>query len=105
MLALMVLCTCPNEATAQTLAAELVAAKLAACVNLVPAISSLYWWQGEVHKEAETLLLAKTTSARYPALEARLQTLHPYELPEIIAVPIEMGAKAYLQWITDSVTD
>lgn len=96
MSALIVLCTCPNETTAQTLAAELVAAKMAACVNLVPAISSLYWWQGEVHKDAETLLLAKTTSARL-ALEARLQTLHPYELPEIIAVPIEMGSKAYLQ--------
>ena len=105
MSALILLCTCPNEAAAQTLAAELVTAKLAACVNLVLAISSLYWWQGEVHKDSETLLLAKTTSARYAALETRLQALHPYELPEIIAIPIELGSKAYLQWITDSLTD
>jgi periplasmic divalent cation tolerance protein len=97
---LLVLCTCPPEA-AERLAAALVEEQLAACVNVLPGIQSVYRWQGAVERSAETLLLAKTTSDRYPALETRLRALHPYELPEIIALPIERGLPGYLSWVSE----
>lgn len=92
------LCTCPPEA-ADGLAAALVEEQLAACVNVLPGIQSVYRWQGALERSAETLLLAKTTAGRYPALETRLRELHPYELPEIIALPVEHGLPDYLAWV------
>jgi periplasmic divalent cation tolerance protein len=99
--ALIVFVTVPSRADGERIADALVGEQLAACVNVVGPIRSIYRWQGEVQREDEHLLLIKTTRARYAALEARVQALHPYDVPEIVAVPIERGSAAYLAWITD----
>ena len=90
--------------TAQSLAKRLVASKLAACVNILPGLTSFFEWKGKVESDSELLLLAKTTEDRFPALEASLREAHPYELPEIICVPIVAGLSGYLKWIEDSVS-
>ncbi|HUA79496.1 MAG TPA: divalent-cation tolerance protein CutA [Dyella sp.] len=92
-------CTCPNVASAQHLAEALVNESLAACVNRIPGIQSTYRWKGEVTTDTEELLLIKTTAARFEALKERVLALHPYELPELIAVPVERGHIAYLDWV------
>jgi periplasmic divalent cation tolerance protein len=96
---LLVYCTCPDHDSALRIAQALVDRQLAACVNLVPGLTSVYRWQGDTETAQEVLLLIKTRQAVYPELEAALLALHPYELPEIIAVPIEAGLPAYLSWI------
>ncbi|GLQ45011.1 hypothetical protein GCM10007862_00620 [Dyella lipolytica] len=96
-------CTCPDAASAQSLAETLVREALAACVNRVPGIQSTYRWQGKIVTEGEELLLIKTTAERFEAMKARVLTLHPYELPELIAIPVERGHAAYLDWVRDSV--
>ncbi len=98
-----VLCTCPDQASAESLARTLVSEELAACVNVVEGIRSFYMWKGRMETGQEQLLLIKTRRDRYEALEQRILTLHPYELPEIVAVPIEAGLLGYLEWI-DSAT-
>jgi periplasmic divalent cation tolerance protein len=98
-------CTCPDTASAQMLAETLVGESLAACVNRLPGVASTYRWQGAVTTDDEVLLLIKTTAARFDALKARLLQLHPYELPELIAVPVERGHAAYLDWVRASVSD
>jgi periplasmic divalent cation tolerance protein len=95
----LVLNTCPDLDCARRLADLLVRERLAACVNIVPAVHSVYAWQGAVQQETECQLLIKTTSERYAALEETLRRNHPYELPEIIAVPLTAGLPAYLHWI------
>ena len=95
------LCTCPDEELAQSLARSLIEAKLAACVNILPAVQSVYQWKGKIEKDRELLLLIKTAQHLFPAIETHILARHPYELPEIIAVPIEAGFKPYLQWIDD----
>jgi periplasmic divalent cation tolerance protein len=99
----LVLCACPDQATAHNIAEQLVDRQLAACVNILPGITSVYQWQGKRENSQEHLLLIKTTHAAYEALEQALSNLHPYELPEIIAVPIARGSDAYLDWISQSV--
>jgi periplasmic divalent cation tolerance protein len=99
---LLVHCTCP-EADAERLTQALVGESLAACVSQVGPVRSVYRWQGAVEIGHEMLLLIKTTAAAYPALQARLLELHPFELPEIIALPISAGLPAYLQWLRESV--
>jgi periplasmic divalent cation tolerance protein len=94
-------CSCPDAASAQTLAETLVGERLAACVNRIPAIASTYRWQGKAVTDHEELLLIKTTAAQFPALKERLLSLHPYELPELIAVPVTEGHGAYLDWVRD----
>jgi len=96
----LVFCTCPDQETAARIAERLVGDRLAACVNLLPGLTSVYRWQGEVQQEAEVLLLIKTVAARLPALTGTLRGLHPYELPEIIALPITDGLPDYLTWVT-----
>ncbi|WP_426661411.1 divalent-cation tolerance protein CutA [Rhodanobacter aciditrophus] len=96
---LLCLCTCPDATSAQRLAETLVGERLAACVNRLPGIHSTYRWQGAVTTDAEELLLIKTTAARFEALKARLLQLHPYALPELVAVPVEHGHAAYLDWV------
>lgn len=95
------LCTCPDEETAQSLATSLVEVNLAACVNILPAVQSVYKWKGILEKDQEVLLLIKTQQHRFTDIESHILARHPYELPEIIAVPIEAGLKPYLQWIDD----
>jgi periplasmic divalent cation tolerance protein len=96
---LLVLTTLPDAASAGRIAEMLVGERLAACVNILPPARSVYRWQGRVEQAEETPLLIKTTAARYPALESRLLQEHPYELPEILAVPIAHGLPAYLGWV------
>lgn len=95
----LVFCTCPDQATAQNIAEQLVDKQLAACVNILPGITSVYQWQGKRETAQEHLLLIKTTYEVYDTLEKTLTELHPYELPEVIAVSIDRGSDAYLDWI------
>jgi periplasmic divalent cation tolerance protein len=99
MSALVVLCTCPDEAAAERIASTLVEERLAACVNRIPGIVSTFRWQDEVRSDGEVLLLIKTTGERFDALRERIVALHPYELPEIVAVDVARGLPAYLDWI------
>jgi periplasmic divalent cation tolerance protein len=96
------LCTVPDEATAGQIADALVSEKLAACVNIIPSIISVYRWKDAVEHGEELLLLIKTSEAVWPFLETRILELHPYELPEIIAVPIDAGQTEYTQWIKNN---
>ena len=96
---LLVLTNLPERAAAERLADLLVEKRLAACVNILAPCRSVYRWQGAVRHDEEHPMLIKTTAERYPALEQALRSGHPYELPEIIAVPIERGLPAYLQWV------
>jgi periplasmic divalent cation tolerance protein len=100
---ILVLCTCPDEQVAGRIAAALVDERLAACVNYLPGIKSTYRWQGCVQTDAETLLLVKSTRSRYDQVERRIAELHPYELPEIVALPFVAGSERYLQWLSQSV--
>ena len=97
-----VLCTVPDETVAQRIASALVGERLAACINIVPGITSVYRWKGAIETDSELLLIIKTTAAVYPQLQNRIRALHPYELPEIIAVSIDQGQPDYLAWITAS---
>jgi periplasmic divalent cation tolerance protein len=101
---LLVLTTYPDHEQAVEAATALVEARLAACVNVLAQMTSVYEWQGTIQRGSEHLLLIKTTAARYPALEAALRERHPYELPEIIAVPITQGWQQYLAWIEGQTT-
>ena len=92
-------CTCPDAVSAQRIAETLVGERLAACVNELSGIRSIYRWQGAIHTDNEELLLIKTTDARLAALERRLLELHPYAVPELIAVPVAQGHEAYLDWV------
>ena len=94
-------CTCPDVASAQKLAEALVGERLAACVNRIPGIASTYRWKTKVVTDSEELLLIKTTTSQFPALKERLLALHPYELPELIAVPVVAGHSPYLDWVRD----
>ena len=100
MAALLVLTNCPDEATANALALAVLEDKLAACVNLLPSIQSVYRWRGAIESAVEIPLLIKSTAANYPALEAKIRELHPYDVPEIIALPITHGLPAYLDWLS-----
>lgn len=98
---LIILCTCPDPAIAERIAETLVDERLAACVNIAPGLTSIYRWEGRMQRDAELLLLIKTRQAVYSLLEARIRELHPYQIPEIIALPIQTGLAAYLDWIVD----
>lgn len=100
-----VLSTCPDLPTAQHIATELVSRRVAACVNLVPGVTSVYRWQGEIQTDSEVLMVMKTDSAHYPALEQAVRELHPYELPEIVAVTLDDGSAKYLRWITTTLEE
>ena len=98
---LLCLCTCPDADCADTIATTLVEERLAACVNQLPGLRSVYRWEGKVDRAEEVLLLIKTTDDRLPALTARVQALHPYELPELIAVEAAGGLAPYLAWVAE----
>ena len=100
---LLISITTSSSEEAEKIAEALVQERLAACVNIVPAITSIYRWQGEVHRDSEVLLIAKSRPELFEPLAARVRELHSYEVPEIIAVPIVAGSEAYLRWIDESV--
>ncbi|HXH03706.1 MAG TPA: divalent-cation tolerance protein CutA [Candidatus Competibacteraceae bacterium] len=98
-----VLCTCPDLDSAGRMAETLVAERLAACVNILPGLTSVYRWQGAIQRDVEVLLLIKTRTDAFTALERRVRELHPYEVPELIALPILEGSTPYLDWLAASV--
>jgi periplasmic divalent cation tolerance protein len=95
----LVLTTVPEEKRGQRIAAKLVEERLAACVTVSSACQSIYWWEDKVTKDQEYLLYIKTKSSLYARLEARLKELHPYDVPEIIGLPLEKASKEYLDWV------
>ncbi len=100
---IVVFVTCVSASQARKIASALVADQLAACVNIVPAIKSLFRWQGKVDKAAETLLVIKSRKSLFPRICRTVKQLHSYTVPEIIALPIVCGNKDYLEWIDESV--
>jgi len=100
MTALLVFTNCPDHASAERIARSVLEERLAACVNILAGSHSLYRWQGAIESASEVPVLLKTTEARYPALAARIAELHPYSVPEIIALTVADGLPAYLEWIT-----
>ncbi len=99
----LVLSTVARAEDAERIARELVERRLAACVNVVPGVTSIYRWKGGVERDEERLLLIKTRTERLAALRETLVALHPYEVPEAIALPIEGGHQPYLDWLDESV--
>ena len=103
--ALLVFTNLPDQDSAEALARELVEARLAACVNVLAPCQSVYRWQGALESAAEVPLLIKTSSERYAALEAAIRERHPYELPEVIALPVVAGLPDYLAWVAAETRD
>ncbi|PRQ21282.1 putative divalent ion tolerance protein, CutA [Rosa chinensis] len=97
--------TVPNKEVGKKLAESLVREKLAACVNIVPGILSIYQWEGEVQTDSEELLIIKTRQSLFEALTEHVKTNHPYDVPEVIALPINAGSLNYLEWIKNSTKD
>ncbi len=99
----MILCACGSRQEGMTIAHTLIEERLAACVNVLPGIESVYRWQGNVESAEEVLLLVKTTQQRFPAVRDRIAELHTYDTPEIIALPVMAGADKYLGWLRGQV--
>ncbi len=99
---LVVLVTCPNRRVGETIGRTLVQERLAACANVIPGLASIYRWEGKICKDAEILLMIKTRRTRLPALFRRVKGLHPYSVPEIIALPLAAGWAPYLTWVRES---
>ena len=99
---MLVYMTAGSKNEAMAIANELVENHLAACVNIVPGLTSVYQWQGKLEKDNEVLLLIKTQEDRYNQLEALIQQAHPYELPEVVAIDISTGSERYLAWLDES---
>jgi periplasmic divalent cation tolerance protein len=102
---LLVFTTCGNDEDAKALAQLLVGQRLAACVNAIGKVASTYRWKGEIQQDQETLLIIKTTAPRLAAVEKAIRTHSKYELPEVIAVPVQAGSRDYLSWIRESVAE
>lgn len=100
---LVVVSTCPDEQSANAIAAALVEGGQAACVNIVPGLTSVYRWQGRIERDSEHLLLVKTTSEAYPRVQETIRRHNPNELPEIIALPVEWGLPGYLDWVSQQI--
>jgi len=102
--AMVVLSTAPDEVTAKDLAGTLVEERLAACVNLVPGLRSLYWWEGQLQDDREVLLICKTDAEHVERLTDRLHNAHPYDCPEVVALEVVGGSGRYLSWIHEVLT-
>ena len=98
---LLVITNCPDEESANAIALAVVETQLAACVNILPRIQSIYRWQGSVEAATEIPLFIKSTADNYPALENAIRSRHPYAVPEIIALPVAHGLPAYLNWVAE----
>ena len=96
--------TFPDIETARRISRQLVTENLAACANIIPAIESIYRWEGKIQQGNETLVLFKTTAVRSAAFQEKLKSLHPYDVPEIIFVPIVEGSSEYLRWVAENCT-
>jgi len=96
---IIVLCSCPDQENASRIASYLVENRLAACVNISAQVKSVYRWQGEIETADECMLFIKTSISSYDELEMAILSIHPYELPEVVAVPVERGLQNYLGWI------
>jgi periplasmic divalent cation tolerance protein len=94
-----VLCTCETHEQASTIARALVEARLAACVQILSPIESIYWWHGRIESSAEIPLLIKTSRMKFDAVKNRIEELHSYDIPEVIALPIQQGSEKYLAWL------
>jgi periplasmic divalent cation tolerance protein len=101
---IIIYCTCPDIATAEKISRQLVNDKLAACVNLLPGITSIYEWQGKIEQSSEVLLVIKSMAERFAEISTLIEDIHPYELPELIAVSITDGLPGYLDWIKQCTT-
>ena len=99
---LIVFCTFPDPEVAAKITKELVELRLAACGNILPQVQSIYQWQGKIESSEEVLVMFKLDDRRYPEFEIKIRSMHPYETPEIIAVPISKGLPEYLRWVADS---
>lgn len=99
---IIVLITASNKDEAQKIAQALIAQKLVACVNIIEHVASVFWWQGSVDNAAEALLMAKSKKAKFNRIVKLVKSLHSYEVPEIIAVPVCLGQKQYLRWLDES---
>jgi periplasmic divalent cation tolerance protein len=97
--------TAGSAAEAETIAKTLIEEQLAACVNILPPIRSIYRWEGKLTDDQEWLVLIKTRAERFSAVEARVKALHSYQIPEVIALPIVQGAAGYLRWLLESVSE
>jgi len=98
------LVTCPSRVVARRIARTLVTRRLAACVNLLPGVESVFRWRGKIDQSREVLLLIKTTRRRFSSLAQALARLHPYDVPEVIALPVTAGVAPYLRWVARSVS-
>lgn len=94
--------TCPDRRTAERIGRTLVEERLAACANILPGLTSIYRWEGKVCRDPEALVLLKTRRSRFPALARRVRELHPYSVPEVVALPIALGSPDYLAWVAAS---
>lgn len=99
---IVVFCTCLNQVSGKEIANALVGEKLAACVNIIPAVESVYTWKGEICRDSEILLIIKTRTELFTELENRIKSLHSCDVPEIIAFPVQKGSLEYLKWIDDT---
>lgn len=99
----MVFCTCPDEDSAKAVAAELIENKIAACVSLLPGVTSMYHWQGKIEQDQEVQLLIKSKQQLFEQICQQIRSIHPYDTPEIIATKISDGDNAYLTWINETV--
>ena len=97
----LIISTCPNQEVAETIAQRLLEENLAACVSILAGVTSIYRWQGEVVKDQEYMLFIKTATERQDELLGRLRDLHPYDVPEIICLPIEKGHQPYIEWVKE----
>lgn len=97
--AILVLCTCPDEATADLICDQLLSRRLAACINQLPGLTSVYRWQGQIERAREIQLIIKSSAALFAPLRECILALHPYEVPEILALPVSLGHQPYLDWL------
>ncbi|KAK3244392.1 divalent ion tolerance protein CutA [Cymbomonas tetramitiformis] len=96
--------TVPDKETGKKIASALIESKLAACVNMIPGVESMYWWEGKVETDQELLLMIKSRQSLVNEVTAKVNEVHPYDVPEVISVPITGGSDKYLQWLADSTT-
>jgi len=100
-----IICTCPDQEVAETIAENIVAQRLAACVNILPKVRSIYHWEGNIESANESLLLIKTHADKFDSLQNTITNIHPYEVPEIISLDINKGLPSYLSWLSSSIFD